>query len=219
MILELRKKLLHFILDLGTINEISPCSLLNEVIDGGADIVQLRAKKHSESDITTIIEKIKPIIIEKKILFLINDYVDLAMKYVEMFPVGMFGVHIGQDDMSIKEARKKLGYESIIGVTVNSVVQAKEAEQNSADYVGFGAIFPTTTKNDAVERSLDIAKDMRNAINIPIYLIGGIGLENLSTITDAGFDTVAVSSAIAHSDNPLKTTSEIKKKLLAVNYL
>ncbi|MCL6572520.1 MAG: thiamine phosphate synthase, partial [Bacillus sp. (in: Bacteria)] len=101
-------------------------------------------------------------------------------------------VHLGQEDLPLKEARKIMG-NKIIGISTHNLQEAIEAEKGGADYIGFGSIFPTTTKDDAVVQGLDALKRVKDSVNIPVIAIGGINTDNVKSVLDAGCDGVAVS--------------------------
>ncbi len=179
--------------------------IVKMIIEGGARIIQLRAKDVSTRDFIEaariIKQTIKPIAKKNKIKFIINDRVDIAML------ICSDGVHLGQDDLPIKEARKILGKNKVIGISTHNIKEAVLAEKLGADYISFGPIFATSTKNDAQKpKGIDGLKKAREAVKTPIVAIGGITLENVKDVYNAGADSVAVISDILKS-------KDIKKKV------
>ena len=128
-------------------------------------------------------------------VFIVNDYIDIALA------VNADGVHLGQKDLPLKEARKIFcGREKIIGISTHSIEQAIEAEQGGASYIGFGPIFHTKTKDAGEPKGIEMLKEVKRHIKIPVIAIGGINIENLRSVIDSGADAVAVSSAIIQGD-------------------
>ena len=127
-------------------------------------------------------------------VFIVNDYTDIVLA------VNADGVHLGQNDLPLKEARKILGKEKIIGISTHSIEQAIEAEQGGASYIGFGPIFHTKTKDAGEPKGIEMLKEVKRHIKIPVIAIGGINTENLESVIDSGADAVAVSSGIIQGD-------------------
>ena len=134
--------------------------------------------------------EIKKLCNARKIPFVINDSVDIALA------MDADGVHVGQSDMEAGDVREKLGPDKIIGVSAQTVEQAKLAEAHGADYLGVGAVFATGSKDDAVEVGPQILRDICQAVSIPVIAIGGISKENVSQLTGSGICGIAVISAI-----------------------
>ncbi len=173
---------------------------VKDAIEAGCKIVQYREKTKSTKAMVCEASEIKKICGDKAI-FLINDRIDVALA------VDADGVHIGQDDMPIKTARKLLGPEMLIGLSASNLEEAIEAEKNGADYVGLGPIFDTSTKKDAGKGigSTKI-KEVRAAIKIPIVAIGGINKENCQSVIQKGADSLVAISAIVCSSDVKKET-------------
>ena len=140
-----------------------------------------------------------------RVPFVINDNVELAKK------VDADGVHVGQSDMKIKEVRKILGKNKIIGVSAGTVEEALSAQAENADYLGVGAVFHTGTKSDASAVSHDTLKAICAAVNIPVVAIGGITKENVEELKESGIAGIAVVSAIFACENIKKGTEELKQ--------
>ena len=171
-------------------------------IKGGVSIVQLREKNCSSRKFLEIATSVKNITSKYKIPLIINDRIDIALA------VYADGVHIGQDDLPCKTAREILGAEKIIGVSVSTVAEAIQAENDGANYLGVGAIFKTSTKTDAEIVSLETLKKIRDSVKISVVAIGGINKNNLSQIKDF-VDGVAVISAIISNENPENAAKDL----------
>lgn len=165
-------------------------------ISGGVTIVQLREKNCGGKEFFELGVRLKKITAAKNIPLIVNDRLDIAQA------IDAAGVHVGQTDLPCKIARKILGAEKIIGVSVSSVDQALQAEIDGANYLGVGAMFATSTKSDAKIVSLDTLKKIRAAVKIPIVAIGGINLETVAQIKTTKIDGMAVVSAILAAENP-----------------
>ena len=188
-------------------------SIIEKAIDGGIDIIQLREKNETETKILSLAEEIKKILSGTEVLFLINDRVDLALA------CGADGVHLGQDDLSVNEARKITPEGFIIGLSTHSPEQGKNAvgaiHELPPDYLGVGPVFPTPTKPDYKPAGLEYvswAED--NLKNIPWFAIGGIDECNIDKVISAGGSRTAVVRAIMNSDDPKSTARNLKEKLL-----
>ena len=175
-----------------------------QAIEGGATLIQLREKELSKKEFLDEAFTIKEICSSKKIPLIINDNVKIAKQ------TDACGVHIGQSDMELKEARKILGAEKIIGVSCQTVEQALQAEKNGADYLGVGAVFSTSTKADADNVSISTLKEICRAVKIPVVAIGGISLQNMSQLKGSGIAGVSVISAIFAQQDICGATRELK---------
>lgn len=182
---------LYAIIDNSILPGVSNAEIARRVLAGGAKVIQLRGKGISSKDLLAEAKKIRRLTKEAGAIFVVNDRADIALLS------DADGVHLGQDDLPILEARKILGGEKLIGISTHSVEQAVRAEQEGADYVGFGPIFATKTKADAEEaKGLRALWEVRNSVKIPVVAIGGINLENIEEVIETGVDGVAVISAI-----------------------
>ena len=162
---------------------------------GGADVVQLRMKGASARDMLDQAREMKSISDEFTGLFIVNDRVDIAML------ADADGVHLGQSDIPLAEARKLLGDDRLIGISVHSVEEARIAEDGGADYISVGSIFATSTKPDAIQQiGLDMVFMISQEVDMPLVAIGGINLGNIPETMRAGADCVAVASAIFKGD-------------------
>ena len=169
---------------------ISHAGTAEALLKGGASIIQLRDKEISPRRYYEAASKIKELCSRYVALFIVNDRVDIALA------VGADGVHLGQDDLTIAHARKILGPDFIIGISTHSLDQALEAQQGGADYIGFGPMFPTATKDAGEPQGLKPLKSLRASIRIPIAAIGGINPENACSVLESGADMLAVASSV-----------------------
>lgn len=176
---------------------------VEQIINSGATFIQLREKNLSFDDFMKEAEKIKLITDKYKIPFVINDNIEVAMA------VDADGVHIGQSDMKAKNVRELIGNDKILGVSVQNLKQALEAQKNGADYLGVGAVFSTSTKLDARNVSYDTLKEICEAVSIPVVAIGGIGKDNILKLSGSKVDGVAVISAIFAQPDIEKATNEL----------
>ena len=159
-------------------------------IRGGVTCLQLREKELDSGSFFEEAEKIKLLCNKSNVPFIVNDNVEIAVK------CGADGVHIGQEDMAAAEVRRIIGKDMILGVSAQTVEQAKKAEQDGADYLGVGAVFPTSTKLDAADVPYDTLKEICAAVKIPVVAIGGIKRENIKMLSGNGISGIAVVSAI-----------------------
>lgn len=176
-------------------------------LEGGVDIIQLREKNMSASQIMVLGGKIKQLCALYGAIFIINDRVDIALA------LEADGVHLGQDDMDVHSARKILGNDFIIGVSTHAPEQAQKAVSDGADYIGVGPVFETPTKAGRKAVGLDYAAWVSKNISIPAFAIGGINLENCESVLDTGISRLAVVRAIINSPSPEKSAKEFLNKL------
>ncbi|MDP6925405.1 MAG: thiamine phosphate synthase [Candidatus Scalindua sp.] len=177
------------------------------VIDGGADAIQLREKTISDSEFIKLAGEVRDIATKNGTLLIINDRVHIARK------VNADGVHLGQQDMCALEARDIIGNEKIIGVSTHSITQAKQAQEDGADYIAIGPIYPTRTKDHEPSVGIEIIREISGTVNIPLIAIGAITLDNLDEVLKAGASRIAVCSAIIGSKDIYSSTRQFKEKL------
>ncbi|MCK4224049.1 MAG: thiamine phosphate synthase [candidate division Zixibacteria bacterium] len=181
--------------------------VVSRAIDGGAEMIQYRDKESDYDDFLKIASKLKTLCKEKDIPFIVNDRVTVALK------TDADGVHLGQEDLSIQEARGILGFEKIIGKSAKTIQQAKEAEDDGADYVGVGPIFDTPSKQIEKPIGVEIIRKAKDSLKIPFFPIGGINLNNLDQIIRAGGKRVAVISAVVLSDDVKSSAAKLLERL------
>jgi thiamine-phosphate pyrophosphorylase len=176
-----------------------------KVLKAGARWVQYRDKRRSRRKIYEESIRLRKITEEFNAVFIVNDYADIALA------VNADGVHLGQDDLSIREARKMMGKDKIIGISTHNLEQAIEAEKEGADYIGFGPVFHTVTKDAGTPKGTEMLQKIKRQVHIPVVAIGGINIENIRLVLDTGVDAVAVASAILSGDigNNVKIFMEI----------
>ena len=180
---------------------------VEKAILGGATIVQLREKNVTSLEFYNIAKEIKAITDKYNVPFIIDDRLDIALS------VGADGLHIGQSDLPAKVARSLLGSDKILGVSAGTLEEAVKAEKDGADYLGVGAVFPTDTKKDAAYVNLDILKEIKENVHIPVVAIGGINGSNISLLKEAGIDGVAVVSAIMAKEDLKRAAEDLRRRL------
>jgi thiamine-phosphate pyrophosphorylase len=180
---------------------------VEEAIKGGVTIVQLREKNLTSLELYNTAVKIKEITDKYNVPLIINDRLDIAMA------VDAAGLHVGQKDMPAEVARKLLGRSKILGVSAATLEEAKKAETNGADYIGVGAVFPTTTKNDARAVAVQLLKEIKQGVSIPVVAIGGINSGNAKLLKPANVDGIAVISDILGKEN-VTLAAEVLKGLI-----
>lgn len=177
-------------------------------IQGGADIIQLRDKTLPTGKLIDIAKKIEELCRKHNLLFIVNDRVDVVMAS------GADGVHLGKEDIPVKDARKLLGSRKIIGGTAHSLKEAKLREKEGADYVGFGHIYPTKSKYKPEKaKGTKLLAEVVKKVNIPVIAIGGISLNNIDDVTATKVHGIAVIGSVLKSPDPVKVLREFKKKL------
>lgn len=195
---------LYFITDSTGFSDDEFLNRTEAALNGGVTLLQLREKEKSTREYIALAEKVHKLTQKYGIPLIIDDRIDVAMA------TNAEGVHLGQSDMSIDIARKIVGKEMIIGATAKTVLQAKEAEKNGADYLGVGAIYPTTTKVKTVLTSTQTLDEICKAVNIPVNAIGGLNKDNIDILKGINISGICVVSAIMKADNPQKATEELK---------
>ncbi len=178
---------------------------VEEALEGGATFVQLREKTLDEEHFLEEAKVLKKLCAKYNVPFVINDSVGIALA------MDADGVHVGQSDMEAGAVREKLGSDKIIGVSAQTVEQALLAEKHGADYLGVGAVFPTGSKDDAVEVSKDTLRAICEAVSIPVVAIGGVSQANVGELAGTGIVGVAVISAIFGQKDIKPATAELKK--------
>ena len=178
--------------------------VVKESLDGGVTMVQLREKTLEEGKFLEEARELQALCRERHIPFIVNDNVDIAKA------MDADGVHVGQDDMETMDVRAKLGPDKIIGVSAHTVEEALLAEKQGADYLGVGAVFPTSSKSDVNVMPYETLKAICEAVSIPVVAIGGIGRENVSRLAGSGICGVAVISAIYAAKNIKSAAEELK---------
>ena len=201
--------LLYAVTDRHWLNGRSLRQVVEESLDGGVTMVQLREKQLEEGTFLEEAKELQALCRQRRIPFLVNDNVDIALA------MNADGVHVGQSDMEALDVRKKLGPDKIIGVSAQTVEQALLAQAHGADYLGVGAVFPTGSKDDAVEVPFETLKAICQAVRIPVVAIGGISKANVEQLMGSGICGVAVISAIYGADDIEGAARELKEAVRA----
>lgn len=182
-------------------------------LKGGATLIQLREKDMDEEEFLKEAREIADLCHSYKRALIINDNVKVALKS------GADGVHVGQEDMSASDIRKTVPKDFVIGVTAKTKEQAKKAEREGADYLGVGAVFPSSTKENAIRITTETLKEICSSVEIPAVAIGGITMENMSVLAGGGMAGMALVSAVFASSDIEGETRRIKKKIQEVIHI
>ncbi len=186
---------LYGILDLSYVDVLDVPGVAKVMIEGGVDLIQLRGKQKLIDELVDLASALHQITCRSSIPLIVNDHAEIAAK------VPVEGVHVGQDDDSVAVARKKAGRKLIIGKSTHSLEQAREAQREGADYIGFGPIFATPTKPDYPPIGLKDVQQVHVDVTLPIFCIGGIKIDNLADIIAAGARRVAIVSGLLKADD------------------
>ena len=180
--------------------EIAKASLL-----GGASVIQLRDKTRDKGEILEVARRIRELCDRHDALFIVNDDADIALLSEA------HGLHVGQTDLPVGEARRVLSPEQIIGRSNNGTAEALESEGRGADYLAVGAVFSTTTmgKSGRTAVGADMIRDVKQAVTAPVVAIGGINAANIAEVARAGADCICVVSAVTFADDPARAASEL----------
>lgn len=196
---------MYFITDSTNYSESEFLRRVDEGCKGGVTLIQLREKDKSTREYLSLAQKVHSITKRYNIPLIIDDRVDIALA------VDAEGVHVGQSDMPVSIARRLMGNDKIVGATAKTVPQALEAYEQGADYLGVGAIYPTTTKVKTVLTSVDTLKEIVKAVPIKVNAIGGLNKDNIHVLKDSGIDGICVVSAIMKAENPCIATKELRE--------
>ena len=194
---------MYFITDSTFCGEEEFLRRVEDALRGGVTLLQLREKNKTTREYIDLAEKVHALTVKYNVPLIIDDRIDVAMA------VGAEGVHLGQSDMPVATARKILGDDIIIGATTKTVPKALEAYEQGADYLGVGAIYPTTTKVKTVLTSVETLADICHAVPIPVNAIGGLNKDNIDVLKDADIAGICVVSAIMKADSPYDATIEL----------
>ncbi len=186
---------LYTILDPSQSGKRPSLAILNELLKGGSSVIQLRVKERPAREFLQLAVEMRRQTSQAGCLFMVNDRIDIALA------CGADGVHLGQEDLPLAAARKIMG-NKLIGISTHTLEQAKEAERGGADYIGFGPIFGSVTKETGYSpRGLTMLQEIRSAVRLPIVAIGGITEANVTKVWQAGADAAAmISDLIAAKD-------------------
>jgi len=181
---------LYGIVDLGYVDDSDTACVVGQMLEGGVDLIQLRGKKRRIEELAIVATALHEVTSRSSTPLIVNDHAEIATR------APMEGVHVGQDDDSIEVARRKARHEIVVGKSTHSFEQALAAEREGADYIGFGPIFATPTKPDYPPIGLVDIRRVHAEVRIPIFCIGGITIDNLQSVIDAGAKRVVMVSAL-----------------------
>ena len=199
---------LYGILDLSYVAAADIDRVARLMIGGGVDVLQLRAKQQRIDQIATIAAELHGITRPRGVPLVINDHPGIARE------VGAEGVHVGQDDLSVREARQLAGRDCFVGKSTHSPEQAFSAADEGADYIGFGPLFATPTKPDYTPIGVDDIREVHARLKIPVFCIGGIKLNNLPRVIAAGARRVVIVSGLLLADDVAEYARSAKKLLM-----
>ena len=203
---KLSKACLYVLLDCRE-TEAEFAGLVQAVLQGGADVIQLRDKQIGDRRLLQCAKLLRDLTAGTQTLMIVNDRPDIALLS------RADGVHIGQDELTLDEVRQMIGVEMLVGVSTHSIEQARQAIRDRADYLGAGPVFPSATKEFTSFPGTDFLKQIAVEITLPVFAIGGINLDNLSQVTVAGLQRIAVQAVVTESQNPTDTCVRLKKIL------
>lgn len=186
------------------------CSRAEAALKGGVTCLQYREKELKGQDYIELGSRLKKLCSQYRVPFLLNDYVDLVE------PLNADGVHVGQNDLDVAAARRKLGPDKIIGASARTVEQALRAWREGADYLGAGAVFGSTTKTDANKLALETLAQICRAVPIPVVAIGGINGENMVQLKGRGIAGVALISAVFAGEEITAKTKRLKQQVQTI---
>jgi thiamine-phosphate pyrophosphorylase len=181
-------KSIYFITD-RTYCSLSIFDMVSAVLGAGIRFIQYREKGRTRREIYEEASGLRELTHRYDALLFVNDYADIALA------VDADGVHLGQDDLPLREARKIMG-KKIIGISTHDLEQAKRAEREGADYIGFGPVFHTSTKDAGSPKGVNALRSVKEIVHIPVVAIGGINGDNIGAVLDAGADAAAVATSI-----------------------
>lgn len=197
---------LYFITDSTGYTEEAFLLRVEQALRGGATLLQLREKNRSTRAYIRLAEKVHAIAKRYRVPLIIDDRVDVALA------IDAEGVHVGAEDMPVALARKLMGDDKIVGATAKTVPWAREAWEQGADYLGVGAIYPTTTKVKTVLTSTETLREICNAVPIPVNAIGGLNKENIDVLAGIPIAGICVVSAIMKAEDPRTAAEELKAR-------
>ena len=195
---------LHILTDTVLQSRFSHTELAEKAIAGGADTIQFRQKHGSTREMIASAKKMQVLCTEKDVAFIVNDRIDIAIA------ANADGVHLGQEDFPIPLARELMGEQRIIGGSASNQEEAQKCLSEGADYIGFGPVFTTASKDDAGPVSgLDILKEVARSMPLPIIAIGGVGPENVRDVMETGVHGIAVISSVCCQEDPQRATQTL----------
>lgn len=200
---------LYVIIDTDALKGRQYIEVARQAIHGGATTIQLRDKISSRKELLPVARRLKTLCAEHKVLFIVDDYLDIALE------TDADGLHVGQEDLPIKVARKWLPADKILGGSAETVEQSLAAQSDGADYIGVGAIYPTLSKVKTTVVGLERLRQIKQAVSLPLVGIGGINKDNADDVIAAGAVSVAVISAVSGAESPEEAARQIAARLEA----
>lgn len=204
---------LYFITDSTGLSEEEFLRRTEAALQGGVTLLQLREKNRTTREYMSLAEQVHGLTRRYGVPLLIDDRLDVAMA------VDAEGVHLGQSDLPIHVARRILGADKIVGATAKTVPQAREVYEQGADYLGVGAIYPTTTKVKTVLTSTDTLRDICAAVPIPVNAIGGLNKTNIDVLCGVPIAGICVVSAIMKADDPRQAAIDLRERAKELHIL
>ena len=195
---------LYLVTDNGDKDRETFCETVDQAIAGGVTLVQLREKMATSRDFFELALRVKAITDRHNVPLIINDRLDIALA------VNAAGLHVGQEDLPVAVARRLLGPDKILGATAATVADALEAQAAGADYLGSGAVYPTSTKPGKAVLPLKTLSQIKQAVHIPVVAIGGISADNIGALRQSKVDGVAVVSAIMDNSDPASAARALR---------
>jgi thiamine-phosphate pyrophosphorylase len=186
---------LYGIIDLGYVEACDAAHIAEQMVEGGVDLIQLRGKNKLLDELVNLSAELHAFAAKFSTPLIVNDHAEIARR------VAVEGVHVGQEDDSIEMVRQKAAREILVGKSTHSLEQARAAQGEGADYIGFGPIFATPTKPDYTPIGLEDVRHVHAEVNLPIFCIGGINIDNLQNVIDAGAKRVVMVSALLKAHN------------------
>ena len=198
---------LYVIIDTSVLGAGSYLEVAGQAIRGGAKVIQLRDKEADKKELLSIAHGLRDLCAEQGILFIMNDYLDMALA------VDADGLHVGQDDLPVSVARRLLPIDKILGCSARTVDKAVAAQSDGADYVAVGAMYPTLSKVKTELVGPERLRQIRQEVNLPVVAIGGINKDNVSEVTAAGADSVAVINAVLGAEDVEEAARQIVARI------
>ncbi len=196
---------LYVIIDAESLRGRKEVDIARQAIQGGAHVIQLRDKVRPRGMLVPISRELKKICAASDVLFIVNDYLDLALA------ADADGLHIGQEDLPVSDARGMLPQDKILGCSTATVTEAVQAEKEGADYVAVGAIYSTASKTGIRPAGLKTLRQVKKKVSVPVVAIGGINEDNVAEVIEAGADAVAVISAVLGADDVRKASQKLSR--------
>lgn len=198
---------LYLILDTQALKGRSEVEVANQAIRGGTKVIQLRDKQHSKTELLDTARRLRKVCVQKEVLFIINDYLDVALA------CEADGIHLGQKDLPISEARRLLSIDKLVGCSTTTLLEAVRAQSAGADYIAVGSIYPTLSKEEFKLVGLKTLRQIREKIALPLIAIGGIDESNVEEVIEAGADGIAVINAVLGAEDVNRASERLVTKL------